>query len=55
MKIAVVQRFADYIAYLDDDATKWGAGRTHYEAIGNLICAFSVEMDIDIEVKRRAA
>ena len=48
-KITTEQRTHDFIAYLNNDRTKWESGKTIAEAIGKLIVSRCSEMNIEIE------
>ena len=50
-KITVVERINDWIAFMDDNETKWEAGKTSAEAIGRLIFHRSEEFNIEIKFK----
>ena len=47
-RITVTERSSDFHAKLHGDPGKWGCGSTPYEAIGNLINAWSEEFGIEI-------
>ena len=52
MKITVVERRDDYMAYLQDDKRLWGCGGSPAEAIGSAIMAhgsyISLELDLQL-------
>jgi len=49
MKITIEQCSDDFRAHIDGDRGRWAAGKTPYEAIGNLISSHATDFGIMIE------
>jgi hypothetical protein len=50
-RIVVEKRSNDYMAYLEGNKTIWAAGKTIYEAIGDLILHHAEHFDLEVKLE----
>lgn len=51
MKITVVKRANDYMAFVGDDQKKWGCGPTENAAIGEVIRTWGTDLGVRVEFR----